>query len=225
MALTALVALGPLAPAAPAASAEAETVGSDPSAAAKGEPRPPLLPENFRGRGRWVVRDLGFSVPFKWRASDGDMQMIAGGPDHPIWFTNLIYHNTAYTQTLRWPNVTDHSCSRFDGFINLHLLNERLKTARFVGREILERGQRRRVNHWRVGIVTPPAPPGVAFRFPFALADVYVAQRDRTRWWQMLLFGIPNLFDPELDEWGVMKTWDHRPGKVTLPADCPPPPP
>ncbi|MGH3491375.1 MAG: hypothetical protein ACRDP8_26075 [Actinopolymorphaceae bacterium] len=49
--------------------------------------------------GRSIVRDLGIDVPFTWQGRDGDSQMVAGGPDHPIWFTNLIYHNTLYTLT------------------------------------------------------------------------------------------------------------------------------
>ncbi|MEU1645713.1 hypothetical protein ABZ422_06920 [Micromonospora zamorensis] len=39
----------------------------------------------------------------------------------------------------------------------------------------------------------------------------------------MLQFGLQNLFDPELDEWFTMDTFEHRPGVVTLPDRCPPP--
>src|SRR6266540_3456504 len=62
-------------------------------------PRPPHLPRDFRGQGRWIVRDLGINVPFSWRGRNGNSRMIAGGPQYPIWFTNLIYHNTLYTLT------------------------------------------------------------------------------------------------------------------------------
>ena len=107
----------------------AKRLGSD-------TPRPPQLPRNFRGRGEWIVRDLGVTVPFSWQGRNGNSQMIAGGPRYPIWFTNLIYHNTLYTLTYRWPGVTQHPCSRV-GFFNLHILNQALNRSRFVGREIL----------------------------------------------------------------------------------------
>lgn len=54
-------------------------------------PPAPRLPRDFRGRGRWIVRDLDITVPFTWEGKDGDSQMTAGGPQYPIWFTNLIY--------------------------------------------------------------------------------------------------------------------------------------
>ena len=79
-------------------------------------PRPPRLPGNFRGKGRWIVRDLGITVPFSWEGRNGDSQMIAGGPKYPIWFTNLIYHGTLYTLTYKWPGLTEHPCSRIPGF-------------------------------------------------------------------------------------------------------------
>lgn len=31
--------------------------------------------------------------------------MIADGPRYPIWFTNLIYGNSLYTVTYKWPRV------------------------------------------------------------------------------------------------------------------------
>jgi hypothetical protein len=186
-------------------------------------PAPPRLPRNFRGTGKWVVRDLGITVPFTWEGRNGDSQMIAGGPQYPIWFTNLIYRNTLYTLTYKWPGLTEHPCSQI-GFFNLHMLNLRLKTSRFVGREILQQNPRRYVDHWRVGVVLPPLPPGNHLRFPIALADVYVDQQDRSTFWQVLQFGLQNLYDPELDEWLVMDTFEHRPGRVTLPERCAPPP-
>nr|WSX53412.1 hypothetical protein OG409_33525 [Streptomyces sp. NBC_00974] len=43
------------------------------------------------------MRDLDITVPFTWEGRDGDSQMTAGGPQYPIWFTNLIHHGTLYT--------------------------------------------------------------------------------------------------------------------------------
>jgi hypothetical protein len=202
------------------------TTPSFETAAAKGlsshKPRPPRLPRNFRGKGKWIVRDLGITVPFTWQGRNGDSQMTAGGPQYPIWFTNLIYRNTLYTLTYKWPGLNVHACSKIPGF-NLRLLNQKLKTSRFVGREILQRNPQRHVNHWRVGVVLPKRPPGLFLRFPFALGDIYVDQKNPSTFWQVLQFGIQNLYDPELDEWLVMDTFKHKPGKVTLPRRCSPP--
>jgi hypothetical protein len=184
-------------------------------------PRPPRLPRDFRGKGKWVVRDLGITVPFSWEGRNGDSQMIAGGPRYPIWFTNLIYHGTLYTLTYKWPGLTQHPCSQIPGF-DLNQLNRAFRGARFVGREILQRRPNRHVNHWRVGVVLPKRPPGKFLRFPLALGDIYVDQDDRSTFWQVLQFGIQNLYDPELDEWLVMDTFKHKPGTVTLPRRCPP---
>ncbi|WP_131737540.1 hypothetical protein [Actinomadura roseirufa] len=185
-------------------------------------PRPPRLPRNFDGTGKYIVRDLGITVPFTWAGRDGDSQMVAGGPRYPIWFTNLIYRNSLYTLTYKWPGLDTHECSRIPGF-NLNTLNQKLSTSRFVGREILQRKPQRQVNHWRVGVVVPQLPPGNHLRFPVALGDVYVDQHDPTTFWQVLQFGVQNLYDPELDEWLTMNTFAHTPGTVTLPAQCPPP--
>jgi hypothetical protein len=186
-------------------------------------PRPPRLPRSFRGTGKWIVRDLGITVPFSWQGTNGDSQMVAGGPQYPIWFTNLIYHNTLYTLTYKWPGLREHPCSQIPGF-NLDQLNQLFGNARFVGRETLERNPRRHVDHWRVGVVVPTLPPGNFPRLPLALGDIYVDQHDRSAFWQVLQFGIQNLYDPELDEWLVMDTFDHRPGRVTLPRRCQTPP-
>ena len=148
--------------------------------------------------------------------------MVAGGPGYPIWFTNLIYRGSLYTLTYKWPGLNDHECSRIPGF-SLDTLNQKLATARFVGRETLQRRPRRQVNHWRVGVVVPQLPPGKHLRFPLALGDIYVDQQNPTTFWQVLQFGVQNLFDPELDEWLVMNTFEHTPGRVTLPAQCPQP--
>ncbi|MGA8114836.1 MAG: hypothetical protein WCA46_14315 [Actinocatenispora sp.] len=186
------------------------------------EPAPPRLPRNFRGRGKYIVRDLGITVPFTWQGRNGDSQMVAGGPQYPIWFTNLIYRGTLYTLTYKWPNVDDHSCSKIPGF-DRDQLNQALAGARFVGPETLEQNPRRHVHHWRVGVVLPKLPPGKFLRLPLALGDVYVDQKDRGTFWQVLQFGVQNLFDPEMDEWLVMNTFEHRPGTVSLPRRCPPP--
>ncbi|MFC3502324.1 hypothetical protein ACFOOK_15310 [Micromonospora krabiensis] len=189
------------------------------------EPRPPLIPADFRATGRYVVRDLGVDVPFTWQGRGGDSQMTAGGPDHPIWFTNLIYRNTLYTLTYKWPNIPlepPRSCDRV-GFLNRQMLNDFLKTSRYVGPEILQGDRDRQVDHWRVGVVGGSTVPGEQFRFPIALGDVYVDRSDPSRWWQGLQFGFQNLFDPALDEWFTLSTFTHQPGLVTLPDRCPPP--
>ncbi|NLU75956.1 hypothetical protein HCC61_25445 [Streptomyces sp. HNM0575] len=202
---------------------EAAAAASSGTVAAKGsgsqKPAPPRLPRNFRGKGKWIVRDLGITVPFSWQGKNGDSQMTAGGPQYPIWFTNLIYHDTLYTLTYKWPGLNVHSCSRIPG-VGLGQLNQFLKGSRFVGRETLEGNPRRHVNHWRVGVVLPKRPPGLHLRFPFALGDIYVDQRNRGTFWQVLQFGIQNLYDPELDEWLKMDTFEHKPGKVVLPRRC-----
>jgi hypothetical protein len=182
-------------------------------------PLPPQLPRDFRGKGKWVVRDLGITVPFTWEGRNGDSQMVAGGPQYPIWFTNLIYHGTLYTLTYKWPGLTEHPCSQIPGF-DLDQLNQALQGARFVGQEILQQSPNRHVNHWRVGVVVPKQPPGNFLRFPLALGDIYVDQDDRSTFWQVLQFGVQNLYDPELDEWLVMDTFDHKAGTVTLPDRC-----
>jgi hypothetical protein len=51
---------------------------------------PPQLPRDFQWEGRWIVSDLGVDVPFTWQGKDGNVQMIAGGEEDEIYFTNLI---------------------------------------------------------------------------------------------------------------------------------------
>lgn len=186
-------------------------------------PPPPRLPANFQGQGRYIVSDLGVNVPFSWQGSRGNSQMIAGGPRYRIWFTNLIYRNALYTVTYKWPNIPLNPRRRCDkvGAFSLQDLNNGLKTARFVAAEILQGTTDRRVYHWRIGLVAGSTRPGKKLRFPLALADIYVDQKDPSQWWQVLQFGIQNLYDPQLDEWFTMTTFNHRPGTVTLPRTCP----
>ena len=188
-------------------------------------PRPPRLPANFRGNGKYIVRDLGVDVPFTWQGSRGNSQMIAGGPQYRIWFTNLIYRNTLYTVTYKWPGIPLNPNRRCDkaGTFSRQDLNNGLRTARFVGAEILQGTRNRHVDHWRLGLVAGSSRPGKHFRFPLALADIYVGQKDPSQWWQVLQFGLQNLYDPQLDEWFTMTTFNHQPGTVTLPRTCPPP--
>jgi hypothetical protein len=226
--LIAMAAIAPGVPVTPPLHRTALADGSTPAggtAPAPEEPRPPLLPADFQGTGRYIVRDLGIDVPFTWQGRNGDSQMIAGGPEHPIWFTNLIYHNTLYTLTYKWPNIPlnpPQPCHNV-GFFNRQILNDKLKTARFVGPEILQGNKNRHVDHWRVGVVAGFTQPGAFPRIPLALGDVYVDQGDPSQWWQVLQFGIQNLFDPALDEWFRMTTFSHLPGQVTLPDRCPRP--
>ena len=196
------------------------------SAGGAAAPQPPVLPANFQGRGRYLVPDLHVDVPFTWQGRNGDSQMIAGGPQYPIWFTNLIYRNTLYTVTYKWPNIPLNPFRRCDqiGTFSRQMLNNGLRTARFVGPEILQGRPDRHVDHWRVGVVLgSEKPPGKELRFPLALGDIYVDQSDPGQWWQVLQFGLQNLYDPDLDEWFTMSTFSHRPGQVTLPRTCPPP--
>ena len=99
-----------------------------------------------------------------------------------------------------------------------------LKNSRFVGAEILERGEPLRVNHFRVGVAREPPPevipaiPGISIlRIPLMSGDIYVDHEDPTKFWQVLQFGIQNLYDPELDEWIRIDTIEDDPGAVELP--------
>ena len=190
-------------------------------AAVSKTPSPPRLPGNFNGKGRYIVGDLGVDVPFTFRGRKGNMKMVAGGRDYPIWFMNLIYKDHLYTVVYRWPGlVSPRPCSKISDPFSRKTLNGILSRSRFVGREILQGNPRRYVNHFRVSSVLPLSPPGETLRIPIALGDVYVDQNNPKTWWQGLQFGLQNLFDPELDEWFRMDTFKHRPGKVKLPNGC-----
>ena len=148
--------------------------------------------------------------------------MTAGSESDPIYFTNLIFGNSLYTITYKWPGVTDHPCSRIPG-IGLDQLNEIFRSAAYVGPEILNRNRRRYVNHFRLASVFPPGPPGLFPRLPLAEADIYVDERNPGTIWRVLHFGFQNIYDPNLDEWINMHTFKHTAGEVTLPPTCPPP--
>ena len=99
--------------------------------------------------------------------------------------------------------------------------------ARLVGPEVLETPKPRRVNHWRAGIVfeVPPEiiPPieGVGnIRLPLMSGDIYTDRRDPQKFWQVLQFGIQNLYDAEQDEWIVIDRIRRRAGDVELPDEC-----
>jgi hypothetical protein len=183
-------------------------------------PRPPRLPANFRGKGRYIVRDLGVDVPFTWHGSRGNSQMIAGGPQYRIWFTNLIYRNTLYTVTYKWPGIPLNPNRRCDkaGAFSRQDLNNGLRKSRFVGPEILQGSRNRHVDHWRLGVVVGSRRPGKHLRFPFALGDIYVDQKDPSQWWQVLQFGLQNLYDPQLDEWFTMRTSAICQGRSRFPG-------
>lgn len=46
-------------------------------------PPPPRLPRDFRGKGKWIVRDLDITVPFTWEGKDGNSQMTAEARSTP----------------------------------------------------------------------------------------------------------------------------------------------
>lgn len=196
------------------------------SASASSRPKPPRIPKNFNGKGRYLVPDLGIDVPFSFRGDDGNVKMIAGGKDDPIWFMNIIYGKPGktkhlYTVTYRWPGLVSRDrCSAIGGPFSRSTLNGLLARSSYVGKEILQGYPDRYVNHWRMTAVFPPLPPGKFLRLPIALADVYVDQGSPTTFRKVLHFGFQNVYDPELDEWFEMDTFQHKPGKVTLPQGC-----
>ncbi len=195
-------------------------------ATAANAPPPPKLPRNFHGTGTYIVRDLDVEVSFTWDANDGNMQMTAGGPDDPIHFTNIIDGGVLYTLTYAWPGIERRPCSRVGPF-TLAEFNQGLASSRFVGPEILLEPTRRKVNHFRAGLVVdvppelvPPLGGGVELRFPVMVGDFYVDAKDSTKFWQVLHSGLQNLYDRELDEWIVMDSFRRGAGTVTLPEEC-----
>lgn len=196
-------------------------------------PPPPKLPRNFRMKGRYIVPDLvdpatgvvGVNVPFTWEGKDGNVQMIAGSQKYPIYFTNLIYKNHLYTYTYKWPGLQPEFLPPLEACVplfkfSLDDLNAFFATSQYAGAEILEGKPNRKVHHFRVGIVLPQFPPGFYPRLPILSADIYVDQKDSSKIWKVLHFGLQNLYDPALDEWIVIHKIDDCPGEVKLPKAC-----
>ncbi|MCH9816432.1 MAG: hypothetical protein K0U64_08270 [Actinomycetia bacterium] len=194
-------------------------------------PAPPKFPRNFRGKGRYIVRDLGFNVPFTWNAKGGEIQMIAGGKNHPIHFTNVIQDHVLYTKTYKWPGVEKGSCLAAAPW-DRGFFNDWFATARYVGPVTLEGKRPQRVNHFRTSAVIQtgiplegqreedPPYPGNFIRVAIASADFFVDQSDSRVFRNVQHFGYQNLLDPVLDEWIQMKTFSLKPGKVKAPSDC-----
>lgn len=191
-------------------------------------PQPPRIPTDFTWTGRYLVPDLDLEVPFTWHGNGGDFQMIAGGEDQPIHFTNLIYEGQLYTYTYKWPGIPRQPCSHVGPF-TLDELNRGFSEASFVGRETLHGEVDREVHHFRsVGVID--LPPGlideisdqVPLRLPVMAGDVYVDVDDPSELRQLLHFGLQNLYDPNLDEWIVIEEVDDAPGEVSLPPQCSP---
>jgi hypothetical protein len=193
---------------------------------ADSDPPPPHVPRNFTWTGRYEVPDLDLTVPFTWTGDDGNMQMIAGSDDDPIHFTNLIYDGILYTLTYEWPGIERRPCSPIGPF-TLADLNQGLANARLVGPETIDVDNvPRDVYHWRVGVVFEPPPelisiPGIPdLRLPLMSGDIYVDRGDPKEFWQVLQFGIQNLYDPEQDEWIRIDEIEGAAGDVDLPDEC-----
>lgn len=185
-------------------------------------PQPPFLLQNFSWCGHYFVPDLNLDVPFTWNANNGNIQMIAGGPDYPIWFTNLIYNGFLYTFTYKWPGLVGvQKCDRLFPF-TIDDLNTIFASTSFVGPEIIIQNDRCiSVNHFRLSIALPRAPPGNHFRLPITSADIYVDIHNPSKIWKILHFGFQNLYDPNLDEWIIINKFKDVAGEVILPPECP----
>jgi hypothetical protein len=190
------------------------------------DPSPPQLPADFTWTGRYIVPDLGVEVPFTWNGTDGNLQMTAGGEDQPIHFTNVINDGVLYTLTYEWPDIPRLPCSNIGPF-TVDDLNEGLAEASFVGPEILDGSEPRSVFHYRSAFaVEVPAeelglPADVpVVRVPVMSGDIYVDREDPAKIWQLLHFGVQNLYDVDLDEWIVIDEISDAPGEVSLPEEC-----
>ena len=184
-------------------------------------PLPPRLRRNFSWYGQYYVPDLNLTIPFTWTANNGNIQMIAGSIDYPIWFTNLIYNGNLYTFTYKWPGLTgEQTCHELFPF-TIDDLNTIFASSSYVGPEIIEQnGKCISVNHFRLSIVLPRLPPGNHFRIPITSADIYVDKDDPTLIWKILHFGFQNLLDPNLDEWIIIDKFETNAGDVNLPPEC-----
>ncbi len=195
-------------------------------ASSKDAPPPPQIPKKFTWTGTYEVPDLELTVPFTWTGDgEGNMQMTAGEEGSTVHFTNLIYDGVLYTLTYEWPGIDRRPCSPV-GPYTLDQLNDGLSGARFVGPETLDRKQPIEVNHFRVGLVFEPPPgvlpeiPGVTIRIPLMSGDLYVGRDDPKEFWQVLQFGIQNLYDVEQDEWIFIDDISKKAGDVELPEEC-----
>ena len=140
--------------------------------------------------------------------------------------TSRTYDGTLYTLTYKWPGIEHRPCSALGPF-TLDDLNTALESSRFVSAETLERNEPLRVNHFRVGVVWEPPPevippiPGISNpRIPLMSGDIYVDREDPSRFWQVLQFGIQNLYDLEQDEWVRIDKIEDGAGAVELPEEC-----
>lgn len=190
------------------------------------DPSPPQLPADFTWTGRYTAPDLDVEVPFTWNANDGDFQMIAGGEDQPIHFTNIVHDGNLYTLTYKWPDVPRMPCSPVGPF-TLDELNAGLADASFVGAETLEDREPRDVFHYRSAsaLEVPTEALGLpddapVARVPIMSGDIYVDREDPAVIWKLLHFGVQNLYDVDLDEWIVIDEVSDAPGEVSLPQEC-----
>lgn len=212
-----------------ACSGGSDDSASDTTAAASAsvtDPSPPQLSDDFTWSGRYIVPDLNVEVPFTWHAADGDFQMIAGGEDQPIHFTNLVHDGFLYTLTYEWPDIPRMPCSPVGPF-TMDELNVGLAEASFVGAEVLEDREPRSVFHYRSAsaVEVPPELLGLpddapVARLPLMSGDVYIDREDPTVIWKLLHFGVQNLYDVDLDEWIVIDDVSDDPGEVSLPEEC-----
>lgn len=196
-------------------------------------PCPPELPRDFRWSGRYIVPNLvdpktglvGINVPFTWHGNDGNVQMIAGSANDPIYFTNFIYNGNLYTYTYKWPGLQPEFLPPLETCkpvrkLTLEELNDFFASSYFVGPEILQGQRNRYVNHFRVSIVEPPFPPGFYPRLPIALGDIYVDQECSCKFVKVLHFGLQNIYAPGLDEWIIIHKFEDCPGEINLPSAC-----
>ena len=206
--------------------AAAEASAGEEGSAGEEAPEPPRIPEDFTWTGRYQVPDLNVEVPFTWHGKDGDFQMVAGGNEHPIHFTNLIHDGQLYTYTYKWPGIPELPCSHVGAF-TLEQLNAGLAQAAFAGRETLHRESDYEVNHFRsVSVIDLPSGAiegigeDVPVRIPLMAGDIYVDADDPSMLRQLLHFGLQNLYDPNLDEWILIDEHSDEPGEVILPRSC-----
>lgn len=184
----------------------------------------PRLPRNFCWSGHYIIPDLKMTVPFTWTGNNGNSQMIAGNTDYPVWFTNIIYNGVLYTNTYKWPSLKDdekNKCVKVLDPFTIDDLNTFFASSSYVGEEVLkDNGTCQRVNHFRLSIALPKLPPGNFDRLPILSADIYVDQKDSTKFVKVLHFGLQNKFNPNLDEWFTINKFRDIPGKVNLPCSC-----